>query len=277
MGFKLGNTIVDRVQLGFGAKSAGTPLYVLTDCNSANIEITADSTDITDSQGNLIYRKYSGKTGTVTITNAFLNTSIIETVSGGSAEIASADHTIEMPIMKTVQAGEVLDITGYVEGSIVVTALGTNGTMGQEYKLAAGSTPSETEFAVKHTAEDKVSQPNVDAKDELIPPTDKDEVQYFVKYKKNVKSGAKITIRGDKNPNAHELFLKALIVDPCNRENRKAAVIHIPSFMPSPELTMALEGGDSQTMDFTGAMMLDYCSSNKELCSVYVIDEVEED
>ena len=62
MAFKLGDTIVDRVQFAYGAKSAGTPLYVLTQCSNANIEITADSTDIKDRDGNLIYRKYSGKT-----------------------------------------------------------------------------------------------------------------------------------------------------------------------------------------------------------------------
>jgi len=275
MAFKLGDTIVDRVQFAYGAKSSGTPLYVLTQCSNANIEITADSTDIKDRDGNLIYRKYSGKTGTVTITNAFFNTSIVETLSAADAEIATADHTVEMPMMKLVKAGETLDITGYVEGSVIVSALGANGTLGKEYKLGAGTTASATEFAVKHT--DAVQgEPATPAKDELIPPTDKDEVQYFVKFKKLVASGAKITISGDKNPKAHELFLKALIVDPCDKENYKAAVIYIPSFMPSPELTMALEGGDSQTMEFTGAMMLDYCSTNKELCSVFVIDEVEE-
>lgn len=275
MAFKLGDTIVDRVQFAYGAKSSGTPLYVLTQCSNANIEITADSTDIKDRDGNLIYRKYSGKTGTVTITNAFFNTSIVETLSAADADIATAEHTVEMPMMKLVKAGETLDITGYVEGSVIVSALGANGTLGKEYKLGAGMAASATEFAVKHT--DAVQgEPATPAKDELIPPTDKDEVQYFVKFKKLVTSGAKITISGDKNPKAHELFLKALIVDPCDKENYKAVVIYIPSFMPSPELTMALEGGDSQTMEFTGAMMLDYCSTNKELCSVFVVDEVEE-
>lgn len=275
MAFKLGDTIVDRVQFAYGAKSSGTPLYVLTQCSNANIEITADSTDIKDRDGNLIYRKYSGKTGTVTITNAFFNTSIVETLSAADADIATAEHTVEMPMMKLVKAGETLDITGYVEGSVIVSALGANGTLGKEYKLGAGMAASATEFAVKHT--DAVQgESATPAKDELIPPTDKDEVQYFVKFKKLVTSGAKITISGDKNPKAHELFLKALIVDPCDKENYKAVVIYIPSFMPSPELTMALEGGDSQTMEFTGAMMLDYCSTNKELCSVFVVDEVEE-
>ena len=55
MAFKLGDVIVDRLQFGYGAKSNGTPLYALTQLKEATIDITADSTDITDKDGNLVY------------------------------------------------------------------------------------------------------------------------------------------------------------------------------------------------------------------------------
>ena len=57
MAFKLGDVIVDRLQFGYGATSKGNPLYALTQLTNANIDITADSTDITDKDGNLVYRK----------------------------------------------------------------------------------------------------------------------------------------------------------------------------------------------------------------------------
>lgn len=60
MGFKLGDVIVDRLQFGYGAKSNGTPLYALTQLTETTIDITADSVDITDKDGNLVYRKYTG-------------------------------------------------------------------------------------------------------------------------------------------------------------------------------------------------------------------------
>ena len=63
MAFKLGDVIVDRLQFGYGAKANGTPLYALTQLTEANIDITADSTDINDKDGNLVYRKYTGKKG----------------------------------------------------------------------------------------------------------------------------------------------------------------------------------------------------------------------
>ena len=113
--------------------------------------------------------------------------------------------------------------------------------------------------------------------DVLEPPTADGETQYIVKYKKTIHSGAKITNSGKKFPKAHELFFKALVVDKCDTETLRAAIIHIPSFMPSPEFTLALQGGDSQTMDYKGAMMLNACSTDSELFSIYYIDEEEED
>ena len=266
MAFKLGDVIVDRLQFGYGAKANGTPLYALTQLKEASIDITADSTDITDKDGNLVYRKYSGKKGEVTATNAFLNLAVVEALSATDAEIATAENGIVMPIITTVDAGKTLDITGYVEGSIVVNALNTKGSMGEEFKL--GSNATATEFGIT-----KVSEGN---KSTLVPPTADGEVQYIVKYKKTVHSGAKITNNGDKFPKSHELFFKALVVDPCDKEFLRAAIVHIPSFIPSPEFSLALQGGDTQTMDYKGAMMLDTCSTNKELFSLYFIDEVEE-
>ncbi len=269
MGFKLGDVIIDRLQFGYGAKADGTPLYALTQLREASIDITADSTDITDKDGNLVYRKYSGKKGEFTATNAFLNLAIVESLSATGAEIATEEKAIVMPMIQFVDAGATLDITDYVEGSVVVNALSKQGAIGKAYKL--GSQASETEFAVKHT-EKALETP---ASDVLTPPTDSTEVRFIVKYKKKVKSGAKITNSGNKYPKSHELFLKALVVDICDKETLRAAIVHIPSFMPSPEFSLALKSGDGQELDYKGAMMVNTCSTDQELFSIYYIDEEE--
>lgn len=275
MAFKLGDVIVDRLQFGYGAKSNGTPLYALTQLTQANIDITADSTDINDKDGTLVYRKYTGKKGEVTATNAFLNLAVVETISATDAEIATADKGIVMPMIQIVKAGETLDITGYVDGSIHVSALSTKGSMGKD-EFKKGSAASATEYAIKHT--DASGEPdNTPASDVLTPPIADGETQYIVKYKKTIKSGAKITNSGKKFPKSHELFFKALVVDKCETDVLKAAIIHIPSFMPSPEFSLALQGGDSQTMDYKGSMMLNACSTDGELFSIYYIDEEEDD
>ena len=181
-----------------------------------------------------------------------------------------------MPYIATVKAGEKLDITGYVKDSVSVSAL-YNGAMGETYTLATGDAATAKEFVIKHT--DAVNTPpenKVPAKDELIPPTADGEVEFIVKYTKEVASGTKIVNSADKYPKAHELFFKALAIDPCDKENFKPVIIRIPSFIPSPELTLSLQGGDSQTMDYKGAILADTCSSDKVLFEVYFIDEDEE-
>lgn len=183
--------------------------------------------------------------------------------------------TKAMPMIQLVKAGETLDITGYVDGSVVVNSLSPKGSMGKEL-YTKGTSATATEFAIVHT--DATGEPdNTPASDVLTPPTADGETQYIVKYKKTIHSGAKITNSGKKFPKAHELFFKALVVDKCDTETLRAAIIHIPSFMPSPEFTLALQGGDSQTMDYKGAMMLNACSTDSELFSIYYIDEEEED
>ena len=278
MAFKLGDVVIDRLQFGYGAKSDGTPLYALTQLTDANIEITADSTDINDKDGNLVYRKYNGKKGEVTATNAFFNLAVVETISATDAEIATEKKGIVMPMIQLVKAGDTLDITGYEEGSIHVNALSPKGSMGKdEYKK--GSKASATEYGIKHTDATGTSGSDgyVPASDVLEPPTADGETQYIVKYKKTVTSGAKITNSGKKFPKAHELFFKALVVDRCEPDVLRAAIIHIPSFMPSPEVTVALQGGDSQSMDYKGAMLLNACAGDAELFSIYYIDEEEDD
>lgn len=262
MAFKLGDVIIDRLQFGYGATKAKA-LYALTQLSNATIDITADSTDIKDKDGNLVYRKYSGKSGEVTATNAFMNLAVIEAISATDAEVASDSNKIVMPIFKIVKAGETLDITDAVEDSFMVNALSANGSLGKEY--TKGADASNTEFKVDtagHT---------------FTPPTDSDEIQYLVKFKRNVKSGTKITISGDKYPKAHELYFKALAVDKCNVGVYKACIIHIPSFIPSPEVSIALQGGDSQTMDYKGAILTDACSTSQDMVEIYFIDDEEEE
>lgn len=273
MSFKLGDVIVDRLQFGYGARKNGTPMYALTELSETSIEITADSTDITDKDGNLVYRKYTGKKGEVTATNAFLNLAVHEVIAAQDAEIATEDHGIVMPMMKVVQAGKTLDITGYVEGSVVVSALSPKGSLGKDV-FTLGTSASAKEFSIKHT---DASGVGTKASDVLTPPTAEGETQYFVKYKATVYSGAKITNSGKNFPKAHELFFKALVLDKCDKETHRAVIIHIPSFIPSPEVTLALQGGDSQSMDYKGAMMMDACSADQELFTIYYIDEEEDD
>lgn len=253
--FKLGDIIVDHAQFGFAESFQGDPLYVLSQLSGLTINVAGESTDITDAQGNIVATIWRAKTGTLTATNAFLSLPLIASKSGSEAEIATAENAITMPKIDTVAAGNTLTLSGYTTGNaITVSAVDANYNMSSKtYTL--GTAASATEFAI--------------ADGVLTPPTDTEEIMYIVKYNRSVTDGAKITNRSDKMPKAIRLTFKVLILDPCDQTNVKAAYIYLPSFQPSPEMEINL-AADSQTLDYSGTLHVNYCSIEKELFTIYI-------
>lgn len=254
MAFKLGDLIIDRIQMAMAEKFDGTPLYVLTQLSDASIEISAESKDTTDKDGTLIKRFWRAKTGTFTATNAMLNLNVLAAQSGNDAKLATTEAPILMPKIITVKRGETIDLgTGYVAGArLTVNALATNGAMGKAYTL--GSTASTTEFGLSGTT--------------FTPPTDSNESQYVVKFDRQVTEGVDILNSADKFPATVRLTLKGLCVDPCEADTLRAVYIVLPSFQPSPETTIALSS-DNATLDFNGSLQTDYCSTDKSLYHIY--------
>lgn len=252
MAFKLGDLIIDRIQMAMAETFNNEPLFVLTQLSDASIEITAESKDAVDKDGVLIKRFWQGKTGTFSATNAMLNLNVVAAKSGSDALQATTANAIVMPRIITVKAGTTATLTGYTTGQrITVNALANNGAMGTAYTL--GTNASATEYAISGTT--------------FTPPTDANETQYVVKYERNVTEGVKIINTADKYPATIKLTLKALCVDPCEADTLRACYIVLPSFQPSPETTINLT--TDGTLDFNGDLQVNYCSADKELYTIY--------
>ena len=105
------------------------------------------------------------------------------------------------------------------------------------------------------------------------PAADVDRV--IVRYDRTATSGVAIKNSADKFPQTIRLILKVLIVDPCDASQLRAAYIDIPSFQPSPEVSITFSSDG--TIDFSGDLQVNYCSSDQELYSVYVLEDDTED
>lgn len=259
MGFKLGDIVVDRVLLGVAEDFDDNLLYVLSQLADANIDVTAESKDAVDATGTLVKRFWQGKSGTFTANNAMLNVNIIGSMSGSDPVIATAEVPKDMPKIIVVKAGDTPVLKDFVEGTVRVNAYGTNGTMGESYAL--NTTASATSFAIASDGK-------------LTLPTDPEETQFIVKYQRKVTAGTIVRNMADKFPQTIKLTLKVLAVDPCEADTLKAAYIEMPSFQPSPELSMSLTT-DAQ-LEYKGDLQVAYCSGEKELYSFYWADEDEE-
>ena len=261
MSFRLGDKIYKEI-LYFYTEDLSTqnPLYVLTQLNNASIDITAQSTEVTDKNGNLVKKIWKSKGGSFSATNAFVNTNIIAASSGSTPIFASSDNKVTMPRMLHVKAGTVVDIPDYVAGSVKVAQYFGDGSIGKTYKL--GETASNTDFSI--ASETK----------KLTLPTDSETEMYFVKYLREVETGALISNKADEFPSSVRAIMKATYYNPCKKNELKADYIEFPSFQVSPETTFPINA-DSATMDFSGDLEIDYCGVDKVLYNVYDADEVD--
>jgi len=261
MAFRLGDKIYKEI-LYFYAEDLGTlnPLYVLTQLSEANVDITAESTDVTDKNGNLVKKIWKSKAGTFSATNAFVNTNIIAASTGSTPIFASDAEKVTMPKMMHVKKGATVDLTGYVAGSVKVAQYFGDGAIGKTYAL--GTTASDTEFAI---AEDT----NV-----LTLPTDAEAEMFFIKYLREVEKGALISNKATEFPTSVRAIMKATYYNPCKKNELKADYIEFPSFQVSPETSFPINA-DSATMDFSGDLEIDYCGGDKVLYNIYDADEVD--
>lgn len=243
MAFKVDDMIVDRIQMAYIEKTDGTPIGTLTQLSEATLEITAESTDAVDKDGTLIKRFWRSKSGTFSATNAMLNLNVMGLMSGSDKIIASAQSQLEdvpgLAIVK-IAANATATLPGYVDGSAKVNYLFNNGTMGDTV-AANAYTIATANNVTTFTAPAESPETGVD--------------RVIVRYDRDASSGVAIFNKADKFPQTVRLILKVLIVDPCDASTLRAAYVDIPSFQPSPELSLTFSS--EGTLDFSGDLQVD--------------------
>lgn len=262
--FKLGDLAVDRIVAAVAQNNKGKLLYTLTNLQNASLQVTSDSSDVTDGTGSVIKTFYRAKKGTFTATNSTINIPIIGAMSGSDPKYASDSEALSIPmIITTAKTSLTLpNITGTGEdNNIVVNAIEKNGTLGAEYTLATSTATAGT-YTV---ASGKMT----------IKPNDGD-VKFIIKYNRSItKDAIAIVNKADAFPKTVKLTLKVLIVDPCEPDTVRAAYVVLPSFQPSAEVKVDIK--TDGTIDYTGNMQVSYCADEKVLYEVLACQDDEED
>lgn len=259
--FKLGNFNIDEILYGVASNFNGDILYTLDQLSSATIEISAESTDITDKKGNVVRTIYTSKTGTFNSTNAFLHPQLMNAASGSEIENATSTAPIVMPKIAIVAAGGTLDVADAKADSIKVIGLFGNGANSVALTASTSAAWDEEEptYAVSG---DTLSVPAA---------ADEAPIQYLVKFDRDVESGIKLVNEADKFPNTVQLLLYCSYVDPCS-DTLKPCYVLIESFMADPSMTISLDR-ETQEMDFNGKIQMSYCGTQKTLYTIYFPDE----
>lgn len=268
MAFNLGNFAVKEIIYGVAQDFNDNLLYTLDQLTSASIEVSSDPTDITDKNGNIIKSIYQSKTATFTAQSALLSPVLMNAQSGSTLQEAGASpDTIDMPYIGVFVAGAKVDVTEAKEGTIHVMGLFNNGANG---KVLTQSTTDNTPTYAKgvfYYYEDGAKKYI-----QLPPAAEGAATKYLVKFTYAEDAGYKLQNTATAFPDTVRLTLYAAIVDPCEDKYR-AAYIVIPSFQPSPAVTINLDSETTET-EYTGSVMIDYCqSTDKVLYYVYFPDK----
>lgn len=263
MALNLSNFIVDRVISGVGYRSDDSVLFKLDQCQNTSITCGSESTDIVDNVGSPIMTLYRSKTCEISGENAILDFNLTAVQMGKEKTIATESATIVAPAQEVFEVKK--DVTKYnlkntpIAAPAFLYALNNDSSLGEKYAL--GTSASATEFTVE-------------GKEITIPEGIKEGTQMFVSYEYNATSGIEIVNSAKDFPKSCKLVLRVLGYNPCNKDNKLGAYVIFPSFEMSPDFDLSLNAGETQS--WSGKASQDFCSRDKRLMSIIVVDEDDE-
>jgi hypothetical protein len=269
----LTNFIVDRVISGVGYKSDDTVLFKMDQCQNTSITCGSESTEIVDNVGSPIMTLYRSKTCEISGENAILDLNLTAVQMGAEKNVASSSAKIVVPAQEIFEAPEAKSLTGqntdpkYVQYKLkntpvaipkYVYTLNDDSSLGEKYEYGTSAA------AGKFTYDE---EKNII----VLPDSVAKGTQMFVSYEHETASAVEIVNSANKFPSSCKLVLRVLGYNPCNKDNKLGAYIIFPSFEMSPDFDLSLNVGEAQS--WGGKASQDYCSKDKRLMSIVVVDE----
>lgn len=249
MPFVLGNHSIDEILYGVAQDELDEIMYTADQLSGASIEISAESSTVTDKNGNVVRTRYTSKSGTFNSTNAFLHPQLMNAASGSKIQKATEANMIQMPHITVVPAGDKVDVKNAKVGTIKVIGIYGNGAN------AEPMTAAEITAAISG---DEFTAPAGGAG---LP------IQYLVKYERDTKEGIKLVNNATTFPDVVKFTLLASYFDVCDNDTKPCYIV-LPKFIPDPNCTVSLDR-ETQEMNFNGTLQVDYCSTDKALYYIY--------
>lgn len=250
----LSNFIVDRVISGVGYRSDDSVLFKMDQCQNTSITCGSESTDIVDNVGSPIMTLYRSKTCEISGENAILDFNLTAVQMGTEKNIASESATIVVPAQEVFEVNGTTHEMKYEPIALpaFLYALNDDSSLGEKYSLEDG------DFAVE-------------GKMITLPTGVVKGTQMFVSYEYNSSAAVEIVNSAKNFPKSCKLVLRVLGYNPCNKDNKLGAYVIFPSFEMSPDFDLSLNVGEAQS--WSGKASQDYCSKDKRLMSIVVVDE----
>lgn len=257
----LNNIVVDRVLRGVFSDKNDNIIFSLNQVQNLSLNQTSESQEVTDALGVSIMELMRAKALEASAENAIYDFSLLASQYGTEKVTATAEAMLTVPAMESFDAvGTEYTLKHTpVKDPTAIYALNGDSTLGVKY--VAGTAASNTEFTY---ADGKITLPtDLEAGTEL-----------FVMYEYESENAIEIVNSANQFAKMGKMTFECLVYDVCDPETKMFAYLILPRFQLSNDFDWSI-GGDSQTHSFSGKAMVDYCSKDKKMVRVVVVDDEE--
>lgn len=255
----LNNIVVDRVLRGVFSNKNDDIIFALNQVQNLSVNSTSESQEIVDALGVSIMELMRSKAIEVSAENAIYDFSLLSAQYGTEKVSASADAKLVVPAMESfeVEGTEYTMKHTPVSAPVAIYELNGDSTLGAKY--VAGTAASDTEFAY---AEGKITLPTG-----IVAGT-----EMFVMYEYESDNAIEVVNAANSFAKMGKMTFECLVYDVCDPETKIFAYLILPRFQLSNDFDWAV-GGDSQTHGFSGKAHVDYCSKNKQMLRIVIVDD----
>ena len=264
MEHNLNNIIVDRVLRGIFSDKNDNIIFSLNQVQNLSLNQTSESQEVTDALGVSIMELMRAKALEASAENAIYDFGLLAAQYGTEKVTATSDVQLVVPAMEsfTVAEGGTYTLKHTpVKAPTAIYALNGDSTLGDKYVKAEDTTATETAFAY---ADGVISLPT-----DIAVGTD-----MFVMYEYNSENAIEVVNSANQFAKMGKMTFECLVYDVCDPETKMFAYLILPRFQLSNDFDWSI-GGDSQTHAFSGKAMVDYCSKDKKMVRVVVVDDEE--
>jgi hypothetical protein len=263
MEHNLNNIIVDRVLRGVFSDKNDNIIFALNQVQNLSLNSTSESQEVVDAFGVSIMELMRSKAIEASAENAIYDLGLLAAQYGTEKKEATAEKKITTPRMETF----------VVEGKTYKTKYTPVAMPKAIYKLNGDST-----LGAKYLApsDDYAGDFTYDEDGTITLPTDvKVDDEMFVMYDYESENAVEVVNSANEFAKMGKMTFECLVYDVCDPETKIFAYLILPRFQLSNDFDWSI-GGDSQTHGFSGKAHVDYCSRDKKMVRVVIVDDEED-
>ena len=261
MTHNLNNIIVDRVLRGVFTDKNDNIIFSLNQIQDLSLNQTSESQEVQDAFGVSIMELMRSKALEASANNAIYDFGLLAAQYGTEKVTATTDKKLPVPAMES------FEVTGTeytlkntpIEAPTAIYELNGDSTLGAKY--VAGTAASATEFVY---TDGKIT----------LPTGVKTGTEMFVMYEYESDSAIEVVNSANNFAKMGKMVFECLVYDVCDPETKIFAFLILPRFQLSNDFDWSI-GGDNQQHAFSGKAHVDYCSRDKKMVRVVIVDDEE--